>query len=338
MPAPTGEWRIGAGEPARAPTPLDLRAMATGMRTRSIHPFLLAAVIALSACAGPAPQRGTAGSTRTPSGNADELAGNALQAYVERNGQTAVAAIARSNLVAQNRPELAWLHVRICEVTPGCEPEPVDARFRNLAPDNGMAWLGPLARAQARQDKRVEEQILEAMSHAQRFDLYWTTLIWRLSVARNAKSPPAGSPGASPQPLTDALDRTTESLSAAVVPAFKPVHTACALDRTQDAATRARCDRIAQAMQHSDTTLVEGLGLGLAQQLATPGSPEAMVLEERVATLSYRNQAAGAVVRSQVERDKFSTQMIELMKKLPHEQDVSVAILRWAGEPLLPAK
>jgi hypothetical protein len=176
------------------------------------------------------------------------------------------------------------------------------------------------------------------MSHAQRFDLYWTTLVWRLTAARKANSPPAGSPGASPQPLTEAFDRTTEALSAAVVPAFKPVHTACAIDRTQDPATRTRCDRIAQAMQRSDTTLVEGLGLALSQQLATPGTPEAVVLDERVSTLSYRSQAAGAVVREQVERDKFSAQMIELMKKLPREQDVSLAILRWAGQPLLPAR
>ena len=62
-----------------------------------------------------------------------------------------------------------------------------------------------------------------------------------------------------------------------------------------------------------------------------------MVLDERVATLSYRSQQSGAIVREQVERDKFSAQMIELMKKLPREQDVSLAILRWAGQPLLPA-
>jgi hypothetical protein len=315
--------------------------MATEIRTRSIRPILLAAAITLSACTGPASQRGITAptaSTRTPSGNADELAGDALQALSESDVQTALAAIARANLIAQNRPELAWLHVRICALTPGCEPEPIDARFRKLAPDNGVVWLGPLARAQARQDKRVEEQVLEAMSHAQRFDLYWTTLVWRLSAARSAKAPQLGTPGASPQPLTEALDRTTEALSGAVVPAFKPVHTACALDRTQDTATRTRCERIAQAMQRSDTTLVEGLGLGLAQQLTTPGTPVAVVLDERVATLSYRSQAAGAVVRSQVERDKFSAQMIELMKKLPREQDVSLAILRWAGEPLLPAR
>jgi NifB/MoaA-like Fe-S oxidoreductase len=76
----------------------------------------------------------------------------------------------------------------------------------------------------------------------------------------------------------------------------------------------------------------------MAQRLATPASPDSIVLDERVATLSYRSQAAGAVVREQVERDRFSAQLLELMKKLPREQDVSVAILRWAGQPLVPGK
>src|SRR6185436_13607702 len=63
-------------------------------------------------------------------------------------------------------------------------------------------------RAQSRSDKRVEEQILEAMSHAQRFDLYWTDLVWRIATARNARAPAAGSPGAPPHPLQRALDET----------------------------------------------------------------------------------------------------------------------------------
>jgi hypothetical protein len=314
--------------------------MATDIRIRFVRPIVLVAALALSACASQAPQRGTSASaaTRTLSGNADELAGDALQELSESDAQTALAAIAHANLVAQNRPDLAWLHVRICALTPGCEPEPNETRFRKLAPDNGVVWLGPLARAQSRGDKQVEAQLLDVMSRSQRFDVYWTTLVWRLTAARSAKAPAPGTPGASPAPLTEALDRTTEVLSAAVVPAFKPLSTACEPARAQDPTARTRCDRIAQAMQSSDTTLVEGLGLGMAQHLATPASPEAVVLDERVATLSYRSQAAGAVVRSQVERDKFSAQLIELMKKLPREQDVSVAILRWAGEPLLPGK
>jgi hypothetical protein len=306
-----------------------------------IRPMLLVALLLLTGCASQDPQRGTrtpTASTQVPSGNPDELAGDALQALAGGSGKLALAAIARANVLAPKRADLAWLHARICMLSPGCEPEPVETRFRKLAPDNGVVWLGPLARAQSRSDKRVEDQILEAMSHAQQFDLYWTGLVWRIATARNERAPAAGTPNAPPHPLTKALDDTTEALSSAIVPAFRPLNTSCGLERTQDPATRTRCERIAQAMQHSDTTLVEGIGIGIAQRLARPASPEALVLEERGATLSYRSQAAGALVRSQVERDKFSAQMIELMKKLPREQDVSVAILRWAGEPLLPQK
>jgi hypothetical protein len=303
--------------------------------------MLVAVLAVLTACAGPSAKRDSAtGANSAPklSGNADEFASAALQAFVEGDGQRALAAIARANVIDANRPELAWLHARICAVTAGCQAEPIETRLRKLAPDNGVVWLGPLARAQARQDKAAEQQILEVMSQAQRFDLYWTSLVWRLSAALNDNSPQPGTPGANAQPLTHALDATTEALSAVVVPAFKPLSTACGIDRAQDPATRTRCQRIAEAMQRSDSTLVEGLGLGIAQRLATPASPDAVVLDERVATLSYRSQAAGAVVREQVERDKFSAQLIELMKKLPREQDVAMAILRWAGQPLLPAK
>jgi hypothetical protein len=307
----------------------------------SRRPALLAAFLILAACSASAPQRGQKGAsaaTHVRAGSADELAGDALQALLEGDSRRALASIAQANLSAENRPDLAWLHVRVCVLTPGCEPEPIEARFRKLAPDNGVVWLGALARAQSRPDKRAAEQILEAMSRVQRFDLYWTGLLWRLTEARNKLAPAAGTPAAQPQPLTAALDNTAETMSSAVVSAFKPLNAACGLDRVQEPATRTRCERIAKAMQNSDTTLVEGLGLGMAQRIATPASAEAVVLEERTATLSYRSQAAGAVVRAQVERDKFSAEMIELMKKLPREQDVSVAILRWAGQPLLPAK
>src|SRR5688572_27204620 len=221
--------------------------------TRSIGPFLLAALLALTACASQSPQRGTASaaSARAPTGNPDELAGDALQALADGNSRGALAAIARANLLAPNRPDLAWLHARICMMSAGCESEPLEARLRKLAPDNGVVWLGPLARAQGRHDKRVEDQILEAMSRAQRFDLYWTGLVWRLSTASSARTPSPGSPNAPVQPLTQALDQTTEALSSAVTPAFKPLNAACALDRTQDPATRRRCESIAQAMQRS---------------------------------------------------------------------------------------
>jgi hypothetical protein len=335
VPAPTGERRICTGEPAARGAVVHLALMRTlRMRTFAlVRAVLLAVLPLLAACASQTSQRSPTASV--PAGNADELAASALFALVvNRDPQQALTSIERASQIAPSRPELAWLHAQVCMQARGCEPEPIEARLRKLDPGNGIAWLGPLARAQARNEGPVEQQILEAMSHAERFDLYWTSLVWRLTAARNAGMPAPTQPG---QPLTATLDSTIQSLSM-VVPAFKPLSTACSQQRTGEAAALARCQRIAQAMQRSDTTLVEGLGLGMGQRLATPGSPDAIVLDERVAVLAYRNEAAGSIVSAQVERDKFSAQMLELMKKLPHEQDVSVAILRWAGRPLAPPR
>ena len=97
-------------------------------RTRWLRPVLVAATLLLGACASNTPQGGTKAppaAPRTLSGNADDLAGDALQALAQSDGQTALAAIARANLIAQDRPDLAWLHVRICALTAGCEAAPV---------------------------------------------------------------------------------------------------------------------------------------------------------------------------------------------------------------------
>ena len=75
--------------------------MTLATRTRLLQPLLLAASVLLSACASNTPQGRTSATptaTRTLSGNADDLAGDALQALAESDGQAALAAIARANL------------------------------------------------------------------------------------------------------------------------------------------------------------------------------------------------------------------------------------------------
>jgi hypothetical protein len=78
------------------------------------------------------------------------------------------------------------------------------------------------------------------------------------------------------------------------------------------------------------------MGLGIAQRLAIPNSASALQLRGKVETLRHQNQAAGAVVAAQVEKDKFSEQLLKLNTQLKTEQEVSRAILRWAGQPLTP--
>lgn len=290
-------------------------------------------VALLSACAGPKPKpQGSTSFSVSASASADTLAAAALKTWAGGGGQ-AFNLVRNATEHEPQRPDLAWLEIRLCAETQGCEVEPLEARLRKLDPGNGITWLGALARAQARRDTRAEEQILEAMGRSERFDLYWTTLVSRLSSALNAQMKDAAN---AQNPLTTALNDTTSWLSRLSTPALKPLTATCEPQRLRDTAVVTRCQRISQSMQRSDTTLVEGLGLGIAQRLVAPGSNAALVFDERVATLSYQSQVAGSIVQAQVERDKFSSQMIELMKKLRREQEVSTAILRWAGRPTSP--
>lgn len=252
------------------------------------------------------------------------------------NGSQALSQIQQAVQAAPERPELLWLHLRLCTEVPGCEPQPIEAQLRKLDPGSGTVWLGPLARAQARRDARAEAQILDMMAKASHFNIYWTTLVARLSRPLSRTPVATSAAQAVPTPLTNAMNSTIGWLSSLAIPAFRSATLACDEQHVREPETRVRCQQVAQALQRSDTTLAEGLGLGIEQRLAIPESASAMQVMGKIQTVRHQTQAAGAVVAAQVEKEKFSEQMLKLMEQLKKEQDVSRAILRWAGQPLTP--
>lgn len=294
--------------------------------------------VLLAACAGSPPQKSTAPARVVASGDADELAAAALTTWGAEGGRSsqALKQIARAAQSAPQRPELQWLQTRICAGTPGCEPEALEAQWRKLDPGSGTVWLGPLARAQARKDTQTENQILEVMGKAAHFNVYWTTLVAKLTPPVSQSPVATAVTQAAPTPLTNALNSTVDNLSRMTTQAFTPLSLACDAQQVREPGRRVRCERIAQTLQRSDTTLAEGVGLGIAQRLAAPNSAAWLQVTERINTLSHQNQASGAVIAAQVEKEKFSNQMLKLMSGSKREQDVSLAILRWAGQPLTP--
>jgi len=297
----------------------------------------LSAVL-LAACSGSPTQKPVVPASVTGSGNADELAAAALTTWAGdgARGSQALAQIQRATQKEPQRAELLWLQTRICMDTPACEPEATEAQWRKLDPGSGTIWLGPLARAQARKDTGTEDQILDVMGKASHFNVYWTTLVAELTPPVS-RTPVATAPAqAAPTPLTNALNSTIGYLSRMTTRAFTPLSTACDAQQVREPGRRVRCDRIAQILQKSDTTLAEGVGLGIAQRLVVPNSMASMQITDRINTLSHQNQASGTIVAAQVEKEKFSDQMLKLMSELKREQDVSRAILRWAGQPLTP--
>lgn len=295
--------------------------------------------VLLSACASSPPERGSSAPAAADSNDADQVAATALALWgtnAANNGSQALSQIRRAAEAAPERADIQWLHLRICIEVPGCEPQSIETRLRKLAPNNGAVWLGPLARAQQRGDARAEEQILDAMTKASQFDVYWTTLIARLTPPLSRT--PVGTSAAQPipTPLTNAMNSTVGWLSSLDTSAFRALSTACDEQHVREPATRVRCEQISQALQKSDTTLAEGIGLGIAQRLTVPDSASALQVSQKVQTLRHLNQSSGAVVAAQVEKEKFSEQMLKLMTQLKKEQDVARAILRWAGQPLTP--
>jgi hypothetical protein len=306
--------------------------MGAGFVVRSLCMVIATAAGVVGCASAPAPPAAREAHPDNP----DQVLAQALRTWaVDKDSPHALSLAERAAQAAPARADVAWLHLRLCAQTPACQPQSLEGRLKKLAPDNAAVWLSVLSRAQADKDVQVEHQVLTAMSRAEDFHLYWTPLTWRIATALNADPPPRSEKD-SAAPLTAALNETAGWLSAIVTPAFRPLTAACSVEKAREPGRRVLCLDIAKVLQRSDTYIAEGLGLGIAQRLATPGSAQAAEIEQRIEIIGYQNQAAGAVITAQVERDKFSAEVLELMKKLPREQDVSLAILRWAQQPLTP--
>jgi hypothetical protein len=268
-------------------------------------------------------------------GSTDEVLASAVVAY--RTNQTPAQMLAFVRAAAERSPEradAAWLHAHVCSFVPGCQPEPLEARLKVLDSRNGVVWMGALDRAQRQNDRALETQVLEAMSGSEYFDAYWNSLLWRVAVA--LKALPAPKAPAGTDPLMAALDETSLWLSVVALPRFEPIARACSAARLADTSIAARCTRVGNALQNGDTYIAEGVGLGIAERAAQPGTPEAFTVAERIETSRYRRLTASRVMAVQLDKNKFSQELVELTQKLRREQDVSLAVLRWAGEPITP--
>ena len=305
-------------------------------------PILALVAIALFSGCGTSPPKEAAGAVpaRRTSASAPVSHGAAIVAalrasQVEREPTRAFAHVRRALEQDPDRKELVWLAARLCPDVPRCDPAVYEARLRKLDPGNGVVWMGPLARAQGRGDDAAATQILEALSRETHFDVYWNTLLSEaaLALSTQAEQP---APKMLNGPLTNAINDASTWLSAVAVPSFTGLANACSHERTRHATVAQRCRNIARVLQRGDTYAAEAVGIGIAQRAASDDSPAIIALAEHAAVVSYQHDTARVLLEQQLEREKMSAERIELMKKLRREQDVSLAVLRWAGVPLTP--
>jgi hypothetical protein len=297
------------------------------MYYRYLNRFILTSAVAIviGACGGTTAKPTPAQEPQATSAP-EAYAAEALATYqLQRDGARAFALITSATKQAPQRVDLAYLQLSLCKLIEGCQLEPFEAQFRKLDPGNAVVWVRALAEAQRRREPAVEVQILEALGRSQRLDIYWNRLGSAVTSARIGNGAAAHA----------ALGETVGWLGATIVPSFQTITLSCARARTGQQEWTNRCRQVAQVLMNSDTYLAESIGIGLAQQV-TADPAEIEKLATRARTARYLWQASGEIINSQVERDKFAIEMVDLMRKLRREQDVQMAVLRWAGRPLIP--
>jgi hypothetical protein len=294
----------------------------------------IALTLALVACGStPQPQQTERGK---PSESPDVLIADAMQRQGERLDMVSAHPLIKMAFdKAPDRADIAWLYAQLCANVAGCHPESAEARLRRLDPDNTAAWLGALSRAQRAKDVAAENEILEAMSRTERFDIYWNSLASKTAVVMSADSAAQMGP-TTPDLVTGNLNVAIGWLSAVALPAFKPLADACLREGGTNPVHTQRCQGIANAMVKGDTYIAEGIGLSIRKKVAPPGSAEAAQVDELLRRSRYQRDTAGQIIAIQDDREKFSREMIKLMANLRREQDVYVAVIRWGQQPVDP--
>lgn len=294
-----------------------------------------ALILILAAC-GSTPSQPQKSAGAKPSESPDLLLADAVRRQQGRFDAVQALPLAKAAFdQAPDRPDIAWLYVQLCSQVAGCQPESAEARLRRIDPKNGAAWLGALGRARRGNDVAAANEVLDAMSRSERFDIYWNALISRIAVALSVSTAAQLGP-TTPDLVTSSLNETIGWLSAVSMPMFLPLSDACIRERRSNPVLVQRCGGIADAMQRGDSYITESIGFGIRESLSVPGSPEANAVARDIRRSRYQRDTAGQIIAIQEDQEKFSRELIKLMANLRREQDVFLAVLRWGQQPVEP--
>ncbi len=248
--------------------------------------------------------------------DADSLAAAGLLSLVKHRDQS-LALFERAVAAEPARADLVWLETRSCEQAPPCDPEPLERRLRVLDPTNGAGWLGALARAESQKDSEAKQEALAAIARSARVDIYWTTLIAKLS--RAVAQTKAMS-------LGNAEISVIGLLAAEALPAYRVASDACKGERLQRAEVAQVCRGIAKAFEQGDTYATALLGAAIAMRVWPKQSPEWQAANDARRAFEYRSKLLTAL-EDEWPNPRAAQSYLALCARYRREQDVSRAQL-----------
>ncbi len=236
------------------------------------------------------------------------------------NRQTSLALMARAREVEPNRADLAWLQAQMCAGTNFCDPEPIERRLRELDPTNGAGWIGALTRANASKNDDARDAALAAIGRSDRVDIYWTTLIARLSRATEHTKTMS---------LLDAEVSVIGLLAAQAVPAYQATSNSCKGERLQQMEIVEVCQGVAKALERGDTYITELIGVAIAKRVWSEDAPEWKAATDARRSYEFRSKFLEALdVRDTTHAEAYLT----LCEQNRREQDVLSAQIIAAGK------
>jgi hypothetical protein len=245
---------------------------------------------------------------------------------IGKHSDESLSLLARAVAAAPDRADLLWLQAMRCSELPPCNPTPIEQRLRQLDPANGAGWWVSLAQAGAAHDTEGTDIALAAISHSERVDIYWTTLIAHLSRAvANTKK----------MSLEESEVAVIGYLAAEAIPPYQYVSTSCKGERLQQQGVPETCRGVAKALQNGDTYVTEMIGVAIAKRVWPEDSPEWKAAAEERRVYDYRSK-----LYSKLEQRALAHpgEYLTLCAQNRREQDIFAAQLTTAGyDPNPPA-
>lgn len=248
--------------------------------------------------------------------DADSLAAAGLM--TGRRDAESLSLLARAAAAAPDRADLVWLQVARCAKLPSCDPVPLEQRLSELDPTNGVSRWSALARAGAVHDSDGLNAALIAISHSERLDIYWTSLIAHLSRAVA---------GTKKMSLQESEVAVVGYLAALPLPPYRYVSASCKGENLQQPGITEICRGIAKALQNGDTYVTEMIGVAIAKRVWPEDSPEWKNAGEERRVYDHRSKLYAKLEGDIAHPDAY----LALCAQYRREQDVFAAQLIAAG-------
>jgi hypothetical protein len=308
--------------------------------------FVLFALVALSARAShdkgaggrdePEADRSAAIERLTARGTADSLGAAAvLKQFGAETDDGSYALVARAVELAPGRGDLAWLAVRLCNIAADCDPGVPEQHLHAVDPGNGVALIGALTRAQAKNDAGAIDSTLTAIGNSERFYVYFDPLV-AAAAPELARVRHRGSGPPSRKELSRATVEMIGIIAASVLPPSQAFSFSCKGVALQLDGRLERCQQAARAFEHADTFIVEGLGLSLQQRLWPLDSAEGRAITARRRVLQYRLEEYSRLGISASNFAEFPTDLVDVFRTHEREQDAALVYFAKAGIPADP--